>query len=685
MKLKKSLCVFLSLFTAFAFTACKDDEGGSSANGGKETVTLDEEYRAADGLHKIKVTQTQNAFVQNGRTDYVLVYDETQTGAQECMEIVNKYVYQCTGYLFAPRKASEVTYNPSAKMIVVGSREKLFKDAGLEMPPDDLKDNGYYIKSKDNSVFLQANSLIGYRKVALSFLTHVLGYDMFSEDLVIFEKDGSTMPTLEIIEAPDFDYQRSGVSCTTEEIVGMGFTQNKEMFTSVYGVDHHTTMKLLPPSTYKEHTDWYADGNKQLCYYAHGNQASYEAMLDTAAERAIECLEKSKNSKAISITVSDSEGGSMNLCYCDVCKQMAKKYNYVSGIIFFCNALSAKIDEYYETQAQETGDEAREVTVLFFAYGAELETPPVEMTGQGEPIEDENGEYVPLQIPVDENGAYTPYPWQETTDDAPTRKIALAKNVAVYIAPIHSADNKTYLEEENKDKYQRLKGWSAVAENQIYMWLYETNFMQYFYPHNTFSAMPTNLRFCKDLGTTFMFAQSQGSAMANPTAFHDLKRYFNSKAYNDVNVNYNAVCDKYFKYAFGNAGGIMRKFYDELVAHMTYVESVYPNLNGDLYQTINLGEYWPQQLLQRWVTYTDQAFALIEKQKTSDPALYEAYYKNILTESMFPRYALLDLYSVRYSTNTRNKMRETLKSDCTTLSLKCFAESKALDNAPIWG
>ena len=76
------------------------------------------------------------------------------------------------------------------------------------MPTDDIASSGYYIKTRGNVIFIEANGVDGYRMGGLAFLREALGYNMISEDCIVFDKDGKTMPTMDIIERPDFDYRQ---------------------------------------------------------------------------------------------------------------------------------------------------------------------------------------------------------------------------------------------------------------------------------------------------------------------------------------------------------------------------------------------------------------------------------------------------------------------------------------------
>ena len=121
----------------------------------------------------------------------------------------------------------------------------------------------------------------------------------------------------------------------------------------------------------------------------------------------------------------------------------------------------------------------------------------------------------------------------------------------------------------------------------------------------------------------------------NVTCFGKLKEYFNSKAMWDVNVDYSKVCDDFFSGYFRDAAEPMRAYFDELQAHLKYLEEAYPaEINGNIYNNIAQIRFWPKRTLDHWADYIEEAYSAIEKYKASDPALYETLKKHIKLESM---------------------------------------------------
>ena len=149
----------------------------------------------------------------------------------------------------------------------------------------------------------------------------------------------------------------------------------------------------------------------------------------------------------------------------------------------------------------------------------------------------------------------------------------------------------------------------------------------------------------------------------------------------NVNVDYSKVCDDFFSGYFRDAAEPMRAYFDELQAHLKYLEEAYPaEINGNIYNNIAQIRFWPKRTLDHWADYIDEAYAAIEKYKASEPALYETLKKHIKLESIFIRYAQVSLHLGSYSADMLQEMRRSFKEDCAELSITMLSEGKSLDS-----
>ena len=141
-------------------------------------------------------------------------------------------------------------------------------------------------------MFIEANGGDGYRMGGLAFLREVIGYDMISEDCVIYGRNPETMPTMDIVERPDFDYRQISNYYTSVEIYGMGMHSHTDIWIPVNGWDMHNTLYYIDPDIYyAEHPEWYRADKQQVCYTAHGVKEEYDTMLLAV----FEVVKKKKN------------------------------------------------------------------------------------------------------------------------------------------------------------------------------------------------------------------------------------------------------------------------------------------------------------------------------------------------------------------------------------------------------
>ncbi len=617
-----------------------------------QTITPPAEHFVTNGLHRVNVTETDTAFVQNGATEYKVV-SRNEAGCLTAASFIASQVAQATGTnIEILVYTEEMQWDASRKWIVV-DEDTSFTAAGLSAPAEDLGKSGYYIKSAGNSVFLYATSRDGIQCAAISFLKHLLGMNVISSDITVYEKPnaGQTLPNYDIVERPDFDFRSQGNRVDQSTLYAMGFSTDA-IFIPVEGENWHNSFNYLPPAQYRSaHPDWYSTQGNELCYTARGNAAEWQAMVDLLAQKIIGYADANPTTPNITLTIEDHT----NKCGCDACTESRNTYNGAdsAAVVKLMNAINKQVQAHFQAQADSQGTEKRDFTILFFAYNA-MEKPPV--------TKDANGNYVAIDESV-------------ICDDG----------VGVFIAPIYAAYNQSFYHDDNKSAAATVEGW-GVLSNKLFLWTYETNYSHYLYPLNSYDTMIETQRFLKENNAIYLFSEGQYN-QGNVTHFSKLKEYMNSRTMLNVNDDYGDIVNDFFRYYFQEAEGPMRQYFDELNAQLRYLEEMYPaSVNGNIYNNMEKAEYWPKGLLDQWLRYIDEAYAAIEPVKAQDPERYAVLKKNIQLESIFLRFASIRLYSGKYSANTLDQMRKELVADCRALNITMLSEVAQL--APIfaqWG
>ena len=652
MKLYKGVTLILAGILCFSMAAC----GGKTKNPDKDytapvnPVTDPVEHLYDGGLHKVSVTDSNRPFVTNGTTDYAIVLGNDGKRATEAALFLQKHIEKATGASVPIKKyGNDTPWSAQAKYIVLGSTE-LFAAAGLSMPSDRLGQTGYHVKTAGNSAFLMTAHDNGYSSAAIAFLRYVIGYEMYAENIVIYDKSGETLPDMDITEKPDFEFHLQSNKVSAEASYGMGFMPGN-VFVTPDGVEQqHNSFDYLPPETYRDaHHDWYSTTGDQLCYLAHGNDKEFEAMVNTVYERMIPAIDANPDANATTFTQEDVS----SQCSCDACLAYQEKYKTnAASIIKFCNALNKKVQAHLAEQAEAAGTPKRDFNIIFFAY-QRSETPPAKF---------EDG----VWKPIDEN-------------------VVCDENVGVYIAPIYASYNQSFYSAYNEASATAIAGWTACCQ-KLYMWLYETNFHYYFLPFNSYESIIETYRYCKNMGAIYVWNEGQYDN-GNATHFSKLKEYINAKAEFDVNVNYKDVVDNFFANYFGAANDPMRLFFDELQAHLHWLDKAYPaDFKGFIFDEVEQARFWPKKTLDHWLALCDEAYAAIESVKATDPERYEALKRNILLETLFPRYALIQLYPGNYSASALNAMKQQFKVDAQSLGVSRVREYHSIDELySAWG
>ena len=709
--MKKKLIIIISssvlavLLASLCFLLPMCNKQNDSDSSGKGDVTV-EHVEKTDGdvhlvdsaklLHLKTVNEVGRVFVERGRTEYLIVVGDSSSSAASAADFLSKQIGKCTGAYpevcldvnqdmvvdGGNAEGTQLSYDSNTKYIVF-SHEVLEGKASISWKTGvDLAYSGYMIKTVGNSVFFKVNSHYGYQTVALAFCREVLGYEWYSEDTIVYTKSGSTLPDMDIVERPDFDLVYTSGYISSSGKMASGVT-SEEVFTFTSGEFCHNSFFYIPPTTYNDsekvetfHPKWYATSNgattnlnaTQLCYSAHGDREEYKILLNTAFTGVMEVLNSQPDVAALTFTRQDEYGS----CECDTCNLISDEYGSLTATyMMFVNDLDDLVQAELQRQADLNNTKKREITLLFFAYrevslapvsGQDKDSyviPTVHVSTNG------NGEKVNV---ITRNGTAIELPYIKTYENG----FRCNKNVGVFYAPINATFEESFYHLQNKEHKVNLEKWGLLTE-RLYGWIYDTNFVHWLVPYNSFDSIAENLRFLKDNGCQFVFNQAQNNTVC--TGFGSLKTYLNMTLARDVNLNAGTLMDKYFENYFKDAAGPMREYYESLVGHMQELEVLYPEVFYTQRRTQSEStKYWPLAKMQDWLNLCDKAYSLVEKYKYSNPELYNTLVKHIKTETLFPRFMICEYYAAYYDNTTILQMRQAFRDDCKALGYQFYAE-----------
>lgn len=612
-------------------------------------------------LHKRNVTPSQIPFVEQSKTEYVILTDTSDTYKAKAATLIKTHVGGATSADIAILEMSELpqriaNWTPQDKLIVIGCDE-LFAKANLSMPQDDLGHDGYYIKSVGNTVFIATQDRDGYQMGAICFLQETVGYDMLAGDLSVYDKDGATMPIFDVIERPDYAYRAVPEVVGNVGRYGMGYTDNGILM-AYNGNVWHNSFTFVPPETYnnpddvaKYHPKWYSKEvipkvttskdafTGQLCYTAHGDAEEYEALVQLVVEGCKETINANPQLNCLNIGEQDC----YDWCDCPACMATIEHYGSESSTcLLFVNEVARRVKAYYEDPQVIAEHGKRDIIITFFAY--------------------HRTEKSPTQL--NEDGSYSPM-----------NGIHCEDNVGIVFAPIKAKYNNSFYEEANKLYADNMISWGCVCDN-LFVWYYETNFSHYLVPYNTWDTVAESYRFALSCNAVYMYNEGQWNQPIS-NGFSKLKEYLDAKLLVNVNLNYNDLVDKFFDGFYGDAGEIMRKYFDELQTHYEVINQEYGAIAGGISDDVEKAEYWPRSLLVKWDNYCKQAMEAIEGVKLIDAEKYKVYYNHILLESIFPRYMLYTVYAGYFDANELKENRAQFKADCAELGMTLIKENTA--------
>lgn len=674
MKMKKITASLLLAACTFA-CAC----GSKGGNGGPKTggvVTESDVSQYVEGmLHDVNVDFDAPVadFVVNGKTDYQLVYDNSRSN--KAAGFIVEHVNKATGAaLTMIQGTSSIEVNENTKYIFIGC-EDLFVEMGGALPSyETLGVAGYQIQTVGKNVFINTYGTLGaYQMGAIAFLREVLGYDMFSEDCVIYEKDGTLMPSMDIVERPDFDYrQANGTSVSNTELYGMGYNYTEVVMNTGESWVHNI-YDFVSLEDAVEHPEWLSNDvtQYQMCYTARGDKESYTELIYHIAEKIKTYLKAKPDTDTIIIGQHDITPSSPSVqnCKCAACQASYSYYGTMGAAwLSLCNRASVVVDEWLKTpEAIAIFGENKSWNLLQLVYHTQV-NPPVEKDNNGYIYVDGKG------VPLEEmwfNTDGSMENWATAWEDADTgarledeliaawsdthEKIYTAPNVHYMYATSQANWIHSYYEEENAGWKNICDGWAGVSGSnagtgggEFFVWAYTLNSKYALYPYNSFDTSWETTRYFKRIGAKYMFWQSHYENKNN-SGFTKLKNYLDSKVEFDVNADYMFYVKKFFKNYFGVAGDTMLEYFEQVQAHCRWIEKV-NQVSGTIH-TVKYGnaENWPEGTITGWMEMMEGAYVQLEEAyKASNPALLEVYTRHIMIEEQFPLIVLCTTYADSY-------------------------------------
>lgn len=657
-KIYKTIALSMSALTlaTVGLSACKKEETIT-------TPTVDP-AGVYNGTHVYTATDTDEWLVQNGKTDYKLVlpanYSSTVRVARtEFVDLFN----DATGISLTVLTDDQVSSSANGKYISLGDTT-LLQNSGISVDAETLTADGHRIVTKDDDIYLFGGEDTGTVFSVYTFMRLTFNYETYYYDCMEIESASEKkLKNYDVTDIPDFKFRAHSSDVTTYE--SMDYDEN--MFAwrlGYYGKEgtrgywwmpvHNDTSDFtkgakgastnvdhwFPTSMYEaDHPYWFANRKasrgQQLCFTARGDEAEYQAMLQTAFDKVIKHLQwytpdKYPQYRVMTMTHMDNT----DYCVCDACNEVYAYYgdSVASTQVLFMNDLAELVDA--ELEKNKDADWYREdFQLLFFAYNHNFE-PPARYDA-------DQKKYVPI-------------------DD----EVILHDRVIAWFCR-DANGQEVYNENQNSSLISTLEGWSAVAKN-IYYWNYGTNFRNYLIPLDSFQyTTPEMYAYFCNKSDKFWFTQLQDGNDCGNTAWHNLKAYLDAKLAWDTSLSVEELTDKWMKAMFKDAAPTMQNLFQSVRSYQQRILIGEYELysNGDGSPEMLSPDYWPVGTLRGWINETDKAKEEVARFAVLDPELYDRICGHIEIESISYLYLMLELHGGKISKEEKAKYVSRLEYD----------------------
>ncbi len=594
-------------------------------------------------------------FLENGASSYSLAYLSSSAEAKTAASYVQGKLAASTGVTLPLISFEQASVDEDHKRAYIYFGDStLAPSYGTSVP--DAK-GSFTLFTGGKGIFLFSADTMGYQAGALKLLEELVGYRYVGDQTESFTYTKGTsidLPYLRLSYTPSFGLRKCDWSDGSDgDMYSWGYNQGYGDYSyyipapavgTLSGEYFHTSIRALYPGTYyADHPSWFAESESggnygdnyllwQLCYTAHGNSDEYQAMVNQAATYVMWLYNTRTNKNVKTFLFGIADNG--NICHCSACNAGVAKYGSIAGTVLnFVNDLRDLVIPQLDEAEQ------KEASIGFFAYGGYEEAPII--------------------------------------NDAPT--IQMKNNVFCLVAPINANFTYPLTDSCNASSKAMFDDWTRIGD--VSAWLYDTNFMYYLFPLNCFEANHDNLVYLKSKGVKMVYLQGQHTATQPRTAFGAFKKFLAGRTMMDVNQSYASLKNEFFSSYYGEAGGLMEQFFDEMVSRCVSIETN-SKFHDDLYnletsygktvfEQIANGNFWDFHETKSWADLCDTAYTMA----TSSSAK-----RHIKIESVFPRMALCELWkAVKWGlfdgSSKLKAFRQSFKADCEELGITTYRES----------
>jgi len=378
-----------------------------------------------------------------------------------------------------------------------------------------------------------------------------------------------------------------------------------------------------------------------VCYTAHGNENSYQALVKRLAECIMQACQKFPVKDypfANTITFSMEDAG--EACSCDACREAyAKDGNSYNGSVnrLLNKVMKEYIDPWFQKPENAAYNRKGKFVFSYFVYHNLTDAP----------------------VTQDESG-----------NDVYNEDVVCRDDVGIYFAGGYRSSTDNWYNKGNDKARQCFYEWSLLTDH-IMIWDYPSYQYGYVYLHNTGYGMNNDYyQALAKYGVYFMFAEMQDSGSIGIN-WHNLNSYVQNNMRWDSTRPIGELTKKFFDAMFLDASETMYDIYCQQMAYKQWLLDKYDIRAGAGGQTMGQAKYWPMNVLNSWIGQFYDALDQLKKYETINNGLYLQATGHIEMEMFSNIYLCLALYKDDLLRADYDKYKE--------YSFKIASQFKSLD------
>lgn len=574
--------------------------------------------------------------------DYAILLKENASETEEYVALELQKTYNlCTN------KDIEIYHDNNLKnnkkYISIGNTSSFVSasngNKNINLDASYLNEDGFYIFTKDNNVFINASNDRGVMYGVYEFIEDTLGVKYLTHDATYYPEN--------LKEVSLYSYDKAYVPLFAQRaylntpvfkndfnyVAHMRFNTDYAVMPSYMGgsslwhkfpIPGHTVESIVPYKNYlsggvdengnplieKDYREVYQHryidgevvnnfylGALDLCY-TNGieyNLNNDKSTLNLMVESLKNILNEDRTCEFLHIGQADVAYS----CPCTYCSSASNKYRSSGVMIRFIN----KVEEAVNSWLNETQN-GREITFSMFAYSYNVKPP---LNEEGKPIDE-------TVIPN--------------------------KNVSIKYAPIqgdyiYSLDDSR----QNDNTRNQLSQW-ATLNTTFSTWTYAKIYSNYFYYYPHYQSLKNLLKELKSANVFYEFDQSLYDEYGE--FFQYLDAYIFSKLCWNIDLDVNDLVNEFCRYYFGeDAYKYVVDFFELMNNHYNYLQSKGIQLD-------RLGEFvtasnFPVQLMNKACNYFLSAFDAVDD-STLNEKEKNAYTSRLEKAYLTPLYMKLKFY-----------------------------------------